>query len=499
MNNFIKNNSLLIGSAKRTLSAQQSNSANYRGCANWNTSTIGNVTSVGSNGGPSAYGTYDQTGNVFEWNDRVLIVSGQNNRGVWGGSFLSSLVNIDGTKRSFQPQSSNGASEIGFRLISLNDPLNYVYADNSFVPVGDANNSSYYDGTVGSIGSVSYDYKIMKFTVTNTEYSLFLNSIAKTDTNTTYNVNMNNSIYGGISRSGTSGNFTYSVKSNFGNKPVNFVSWYRAARFANWLCNGRPTGPQNSTTTEDGAYTLSGNTGVPTLNNINPNTGLSPTYRLPTEDEWFKAAYYKGGSSNTGYWRYATQSNLSYYPSCVLASVSGNGSPQTVVLGNLGQYAEYVIDSTNNSMGPGFSRFAIGFNTGNSSKLNLKSIVLGTGPFPDISNGIAIYSSSNNLPNTQLYLSSVNDYNTTNEKDRFDFNVNLQSNTTYWIVPLNNISWYFSNTIHSINTPDYPVAYYNSDYSFVDTATASSLSGPWTSYNPNNSLFKIMSVSIEAI
>ncbi len=30
---------------------------------------------------------------------------------------------------------------------------------------------------------------------------------------------------------------------------------------------------------------------------------------LPSEDEWYKAAYYKGGSANAGYWHYATQSN----------------------------------------------------------------------------------------------------------------------------------------------------------------------------------------------
>ena len=31
---------------------------------------------------------------------------------------------------------------------------------------------------------------------------------------------------------------------------------------------------------------------------------------IPTENEWYKAAYYKGGSTNAGYWLYATQSDL---------------------------------------------------------------------------------------------------------------------------------------------------------------------------------------------
>jgi hypothetical protein len=37
---------------------------------------------------------------------------------------------------------------------------------------------------------------------------------------------------------------------------VNHVSWYDAVRFANWLHNGQPTGAQDNTTTEGGAYTL---------------------------------------------------------------------------------------------------------------------------------------------------------------------------------------------------------------------------------------------------
>ena len=44
-------------------------------------------------------------------------------------------------------------------------------------------------------------------------------------------------------------------------------------------------------------------------NATNPNTGSAPTYRIPLENEWFKAAYYKGGSTNAGYFDYATQSN----------------------------------------------------------------------------------------------------------------------------------------------------------------------------------------------
>ena len=40
---------------------------------------------------------------------------------------------------------------------------------------------------------------------------------------------------------------------------------------------------------------------------ITRNAGA--TYFIPSENEWYKAAYYKGGSTNAGYWTYPTQSN----------------------------------------------------------------------------------------------------------------------------------------------------------------------------------------------
>ena len=41
---------------------------------------------------------------------------------------------------------------------------------------------------------------------------------------------------------------------------------------------------------------------------ITRNAGA--TYFIPSENEWYKAAYYKGGGTNAGYWTYPTQSNV---------------------------------------------------------------------------------------------------------------------------------------------------------------------------------------------
>jgi len=92
-----------------------------------------------------------------------------------------------------------------------------------------------------------------------------------------------------------------------GDKPVNFVSWYDAARYVNWLSNNRiQTFGLSSNSTESGVYFLNftNPSSIPDKSNTN-------SYWLPSIHEWHKAAYYtldKNGSG-PGYWTYATQSD----------------------------------------------------------------------------------------------------------------------------------------------------------------------------------------------
>jgi formylglycine-generating enzyme required for sulfatase activity len=178
------------------------------------------------------------------------------------------------------------------------------------VDIGNPGNSN--DST--GYGAVNYTYAIGKYEVNLNQYTAFLNSVAATDTYSLYNTSMETNLnIAGISRSGSNGSYTYSVIGS-GLRPVTYVSWFDAARFANWMANGQPTGAQNSTTTEDGAYTLNGAmSGVSfTKNAINPNTGAAPTWWIPSEDEWYKAAYYDptpGAGGGDNYWLYPTQSD----------------------------------------------------------------------------------------------------------------------------------------------------------------------------------------------
>jgi hypothetical protein len=160
---------------------------------------------------------------------------------------------------------------------------------------------------------VAVPFLIGKKEVTNQEYCFFLNSVAKkSDPCRLYNVAMGSALIGGILRTGNAGAYAYTVKSGMGNFPVVYVSWFDAARYVNWLSNGSPTGLQNKTTTEDGAYALNGAvSGVSIVRNaLNPNTKLQPSRWLLNESEWFTSAYLKSSKLTTvSFWNYPTQSD----------------------------------------------------------------------------------------------------------------------------------------------------------------------------------------------
>ena len=134
------------------------------------------------------------------------------------------------------------------------------------VPVGNVGNGND-PATGGLYGGVGYAYRIGTNEVTNAQYAEFLNAKAASDLLGLYNTSMGSDARGGITRSGVSGSFSYAMKTDMGNKPVNYVSWYDSIRFANWLNNGQGTGD-----TETGAYTLLGGTPMPSNGNGSAQT-----------------------------------------------------------------------------------------------------------------------------------------------------------------------------------------------------------------------------------
>jgi formylglycine-generating enzyme required for sulfatase activity len=78
------------------------------------------------------------------------------------------------------------------------------------------------------------------------------------------------------------------------NQPANNVSWYEAAQFCNYLTSGDKS---------QGAYQFSGNNTNPgDFEGIERDSSVSTygiVYVIPTEDEWYKAAYYTGSGYST--------------------------------------------------------------------------------------------------------------------------------------------------------------------------------------------------------
>lgn len=172
--------------------------------------------------------------------------------------------------------------------------------------VGNVRNAN--DPTTGR-GAVNYGYRMGKYEVTVGQYTAFLNAVARTDTYSLYNPRMATDLnIAGISRTGAPGTYSYQVIGS-PNKPVTYVSWGDAARFVNWLHNRQPAGMQDATTTEEGAYSLDG-ANIFVFERLTRNA--EARWFIPTENEWYKAAYHQpatDGGDVDDYWQYPTRSN----------------------------------------------------------------------------------------------------------------------------------------------------------------------------------------------
>lgn len=159
-------------------------------------------------------------------------------------------------------------------------------------------------------GAVSNTFRISQHEVTNSQYTEFLNAVDPSGFNeyALYNIDMYGSLGGIEVNTGNPSGTKYIAKSGWENHPVNYISWYDAVRFTNWLHNGQGNGD-----TESGAYTLIDGKAVLGNPSATPINGLSITrnagayYFLPSEDEWYKAAYHNASAGTDGdYFQFAT-------------------------------------------------------------------------------------------------------------------------------------------------------------------------------------------------
>ena len=152
-----------------------------------------------------------------------------------------------------------------------------------FVTIGNTHNppdtQEMIDGTDG-YGSVDYVYSIGKYEVTNAQWNIFT-AAAGVPTgipNTAYN---ENALYTGDAQ------------------PANRIGWYEAAQFTNYLTSGKR---------RFGVYEFDSSGNFEGVDRAGAEANYGTIYFLPTEDEWYKAAYYKPDGS--GYSLYANGTNI---------------------------------------------------------------------------------------------------------------------------------------------------------------------------------------------
>jgi formylglycine-generating enzyme len=147
-----------------------------------------------------------------------------------------------------------------------------------FVTIGHAGNTADTGGTPGC-GAVAYNYRIGKYEVTNAQWNTFTTVAGAPTGNPSYAYDQG----------------TYFAGAQ---QPTNCVSWYEAAQFCNYLTSGNKS---------LGAYQL-GTDGSITVDRASAETAFGTIYVLPTEDEWYKAAYFKPDAS--GYSLYANGTDI---------------------------------------------------------------------------------------------------------------------------------------------------------------------------------------------
>jgi formylglycine-generating enzyme required for sulfatase activity len=161
--------------------------------------------------------------------------------------------------------------------------------DIDFVTIGNAGNpgdtrTDYPDSADPyGCGAVGYEYQIGMYEVTNGQWDAFVSAA-------------------GAPAGNPSNAYDYSAFWTGDDIPTNVVSWYEAAQFCNYLTSGEKS---------QGAYLFSGNNTNPgNYLGIDRGSAISAydiAYVIPTEDEWYKAAYYTG----SGYSTYANGTDVS--------------------------------------------------------------------------------------------------------------------------------------------------------------------------------------------
>ncbi len=193
----------------------------------------------------------------------------------------------------------------------------------TFEDIGDAGNAA--SGFTG-YGAVNYNYRIATYEVTIDQFTKVRA--------------MDNTVGSGDE------NFWQAAVGL--NAPAVNISWNGAARFCNWL---------TSSNSLQGAYQFDGSGNLTSVNRAAAIATYGTVYVMPTEDEWYKAAYYNmtGGS----YSLYANGTNTAPSTSDTRYSdtepwAAGSGAQEQNgtydMMGNVWEWMESAWDGTLDDM-----------------------------------------------------------------------------------------------------------------------------------------------------
>ncbi len=184
-----------------------------------------------------------------------------------------------------------------------------------FVTIGNPGNP----GDTTGFGAVGYEYSIGKYEVTNAQWVQFTTAA-------------------GAPTGNPSSAYDHSAYYTSAQQPTTGVSWYEGLQFCNYLTSGDKS---------QGAYLFSGdNTNPGDFLSIDRNSAISiygTVYVIPTEDEWYKAAYYTGADYST----YAN-GNIAPTPGINTNYYNVNSEPWDVGVGNGTQEQNGTFDMMGN-------------------------------------------------------------------------------------------------------------------------------------------------------
>lgn len=287
---------------------------------------IGTPWTVGS-GAVEQNGTFDMGGNIDEWTETPGREPYTNRYFLHGGYYAGTaeLINSERPPRTVPPESESTSRGVRVAAISGQASNIIVHGEASlemeFISMENAGDESDVTGS----GGVDYIYQIGKYEVTVEQFM------------TAYSADSSIS-------DGDEDYWNNVVPQPLGtNAPASRVTWHEAAKFCNWLTSG---------SSSNGAYQLSPEGVVTNIDRGAASILYSPVYVIPTEDEWYKAAYwtvdgysdYPNGSNNVPPLAHA---EANYCPTETPWSVDMGEVEQNGTLNMMGNIGEFTQETSN--------------------------------------------------------------------------------------------------------------------------------------------------------